>query len=115
MTREEQIEQATKDMVSPYKECFIDGVAWADEHPKNLWHDAQGNDLPDIDREVVVIDIRGKISYGHRPDHKGFHCKNIDTGEIEHLEPMTYDKGGWNIPDVKWWLDCVLPNLEEQQ
>lgn len=39
MTREEQIIEATKDMVSPYKNCFIEGVEWADEHPqkKSKW------------------------------------------------------------------------------
>ena len=74
-----------------------------------LWYDAQGDVLPDIDREVIVLCMNGKVCFGHRPDPKGFNCKNVDTGEMEHLEPMTYDKGGWNISDVKWWLDLDLP------
>ena len=84
-----------------------------EEYKSHLWKDAQGDDLPEIDREVIVIDIHGKVSYGHRPDPKGFDCKNIDTGKVEHLEPMTYDKGGWNFPDIRYWLDLDLPNLED--
>lgn len=30
-----------------------------------------------------------------------------------HYGVQTYDKGGWNIPDVKFWLDCELPKIEE--
>ena len=25
------------------------------------------------------------------------------------MRPKTYGKGGWNIPDVKFWLDVELP------
>ena len=130
MAREEEIIQAgkiyCKDCVAlKFPSCmgnlkrtdilaaYRNGAEWADEHPCQLWKDAQGDDLPKIEREVIVIDIRGKVSYGHRPDAKGFDCKNIDTGEIEHLEPKTYDKGGWNIPNVKYWLDLDLPKMEE--
>lgn len=91
---------------------FKDGAEWRDA---NLWHYAQGNDLPPIDEEVIVLCINGKVCFGHRPNPKGFNCKNVDTGEMEHLEPMTYGKGGWNIPDVKLWLDVELPNLEGKQ
>ena len=79
------------------------------------WHDAQGDYLPEIDREVIVIDKRGKVSYAHRPDKRGLYSMSVATGKMEKLEPMTYDKGGWNIPDVRWWLDCSLPNLEEEK
>ena len=83
---------------------------------KELWKDAQGEDLPDIDREVIVIDKRGKVSFGHRPDKKhGYLGKSMLTNNIEKFYPHTYDKGGWNIPDIRWWLDVELPNMEEQQ
>ena len=91
-------------------ESFERGAEWRNN---NLWHYAQGNDLPPIDEEVIVLCINGKVCFGHRPNPKGFNCKNVDTGKMEYLEPMTYGKGGWNIPDVRWWLDCVLPNMEE--
>ena len=89
---------------------FIDSL---EEEPdciyiKPLWHDAQGDELPPIDKEVVVLcdDNHGgyKVCFGHRPDPKGWIGK-----------PISYGKGGWNIPNVRWWLDCNLPNMEEQQ
>ena len=117
MKREEQIKQEAEEQA---KELYLDkhnlkwmfrhGCEWMLEH---LWKDAQGDDLPPIDKEVIVLCYNGKVCFGHRPDPKGFDCKNIDTGKIEYLEPMTYDKGGWNIPDIKYWLDLDLPNLED--
>lgn len=86
---------------------FINGAEWRDA---NLWHDAQGDDLPEIDREVIVLLDNGKVCFGHRPNPDGY-----VTVDGENLYPETYGKGGWNIPDVRWWLDCVLPNMEEQQ
>lgn len=117
------------------KEAFIAGAIYADAHPsnpykdviehmssntyrvwkENLWHDAQGDFLPEIDREVIVLCINGKVCYGHRPNPDGWNGRNIITDEVNHYTPQIYDKGGWNIPDVKWWLDCKLPNMEEGQ
>ena len=92
-------------------------IEWADEHPKNLWHDAQGDVLPEIDREVIVLCDDGhggyKVCFGHRPYE---YVAGVSyEGKMTYLEAKTYDKGGWNIPDVKWWLDVELPNKEEQQ
>ena len=109
---------------------FIKGAEWAEKHlsnpykdvighmssntyrmwKENLWHDAQGDDLPPIDDEVIVLCNNGKVCFGHRPNIDGY-----VTVDGENLYPKTYGKGGWNIPDVKWWLDCSLPNMEEQQ
>ena len=77
------------------------------------WKDAQGDDLPEIDREVVALLNNGKIVFAHRPDPKGWDAKSIITEKVEHYTPDTYGKGGWNIPDVKWWLDCSIPKDEE--
>ena len=89
---------------------------------EGLWHDAQGDDLPPIDKEVIVLcnDNFGgyKVCFGHRPNPDGYYGKNLTTGEEVHkyrYEVETYGKGKWNIPDVRWWLDIELPNLEEQQ
>lgn len=85
---------------------------------EELWHDAQGDDLPEIDREVIVLCDTSygsyKVCFGHRPKPEGWDGRNILTDEVTHYTPKTYDKGGWNIPDVKWWLDCNLPNMEEK-
>ena len=83
------------------------------------WKDAQGDDLPEIGREVVAfqeifptnVDVPSlfKIVVAHRPNPEGYDGKSIATGEVEHYTPKTYGKGGWNIPDVRFWLDCSMP------
>ena len=96
---------------------FISGAEWV---LNNLWKPADGDDLPEIDREVVVFiqnfpEDAGimKVAIAHRPNPNGWDGRNILTGEVNHYTPKTYDKGGWNIPDVKWWLDLDLPKMEE--
>ena len=88
---------------------FIKCAEWGNA---NLWHDAQGDDLPEIDREVIVLLDNGKVCFGHRPYKKGYLGKSYVTG---NFYTHTYGKGGWNIPDVRWWLDCSLPNLVEEK
>ena len=78
---------------------------------KNILKDAQGNDLPEINREVIVLCENGKVCYGHRPDPNGWDGKNITTGEVSHYTPQIYDNGGWNIPNVKWWFDIDVNEL----
>lgn len=94
-----------------------DGAQWQKE---NLWKDAQGDDLPEIDREVIVLakalpeheDSLLKVSFAHRPP-KYWMGMSISTGEITRYEPMRYDKGQWSKPAVVWWLDVELPKEEE--
>lgn len=76
---------------------------------QSSWHDAQGADLPELDREVIALLTNGKVVFAHRPK-ESWTGKNIDTGELTTYYPERYDKGGWNQPDVKYWLDCELPN-----
>lgn len=91
---------------------FIAGAEWADSHLANLWKDAQGNELPDYDREVVVLiqdypddEEHLRVAFGHRPNSNGY-----VTIDGEKIYPMTYDKGGWNGKNVRYWLDVKLPN-----
>ena len=79
----------------------IDMAEWV---LNNLWKPADGEDLPEVGREVVVFtqnfpDDAGimKVGIAYRPDPK------------EHYIPKTYGNSGWNIPDVKFWLDVELP------
>jgi hypothetical protein len=72
------------------------------------WKDAQGDDLPEIDREVIALLDNGKVVFAHRPP-EFWDGKNIITGKVTRNYPKTYGKGGWNIPDVKYWLDVELP------
>jgi len=74
----------------------------------NLWKPADGDDLPIIDREVIALLDNGKVVFAHRPPEY-WDGKNIDTDKVTRYYPKTYDKGGWNIPDVKFWLDVELP------
>ena len=89
--------------------AFKAGAKWKAE---NLWKPADGDDLPEIDREVIAILDNGKVVYAHRPPEY-WEGKDIATGKVTKNYPKTYDKGGWNIPNIKWWLDCSLPNMEE--
>ena len=85
-------------------------------NPATLWKDAQGEELPAIDREVVALVSFAssyKVVFAHRPNPDGWDGRDIDTGEITHYETQLYDKGGWNQPNVKLWLDCSLPNIED--
>ena len=90
------------------------GAQWQKEH---LWKPADGDDLPEIDREVIAIldyDFgHYKVVYAHRPNPNGWNGTNIDTGEKEHFEPEIYDNGGWNQPHVLYWLDAKLPYEEK--
>ena len=96
-----------------YKQGVIDGAKWQKQH---LWKPADGDDLPPIDKEVVVFtqdfpDDAGMMSVaiGHRPNPDGWDGKSLRTGKVEHYMPRCYDKGGWNIPNVVYWLDIELP------
>lgn len=77
-----------------------------------LWKSADGDDLPEIDREVIALLSNGKVVYAHRPNPDGWNGKNILTGDVRHYNVQTYDKGGWNHPNIKWWLDLDLPEIE---
>ena len=79
---------------------------------KDFWKSADGDDLPEIDREVVALLGNGKVGFAHRPPEY-WDGKNIITGKVTRNYPKTYDKGGWNIPNVKWWLDVELPKEKE--
>lgn len=92
-------------------------VWWQDTQRALLWNspwkDAQGDDLPEIGREVVAFQADFpnlfKIVVAHRPNPEGYDGKSLSTGKVEHYTPKTYDKGGWNIPNIVYWLDVELP------
>ena len=107
----------------PRRKAYVLG---ASETLQGLWKDAQGDDLPEIDREVIVLinyDTPSnvphgegystyRVGFGHRPNPNGWDGKNLDTGEITHYEPKLYDKGGWNGPDIAYWLDLESPEVD---
>ena len=83
-------------------------VEWVNTH-QNHWHGAQGDDLPEINKEVIVLLDDGKVCFAHRPVKSYVTISIINHREIEEYYPKHYDKGEWNIPNVKWWLDVALP------
>ena len=91
------------------KKAFKAGAKWQKE---NLWKPADGEDLPEIDREVIVLLDNGSVAFGHRPPEY-WDGKDIVTGKVTRNYPKTYDKGGWNIPNVKYWIDIELPKEME--
>lgn len=117
MTRKEEREQASfeyhsKLYLGAIKDDFVNGAEWADS---TAWKHADGDNLPKIDREVIaLVEENGhyKVVFAHRPPEHWF-GRNILTREVTCYTPNRYDKGGWNQPNVKWWLDLWLPKMEE--
>lgn len=116
MNRQEQIIKAAKayikdittDIPATLQVMFIKGAEWADAHQSH-WHDAQGDDLPKIGREVIVLTKSGKVCFAHRPVESYTAMSITNHSEMEEYYPKHYDKGEWNIPNVKWWLDVDIP------
>ena len=97
------------------REAFKEGVIW---FQSNAWIDAQGDNLPEYDREVIVLLDRWngvelgenmRVGFAHRPNPEGWDGKSLTTGKYEHFDVQTYGKGGWNGDGVKSWLDIDLP------
>ena len=101
----EAFKQIVDDERNSFLEIFKAGAKWQKE---NLWKPADGDDLPEIDREVIALLDNGKVVFAHRPPEY-WDGKDIVTGKVTRNYPKTYDKGGWNIPDIKYWLDVELP------
>ena len=117
MTRKEEIEQTANIYgcrqgleLKPFGiKFFKAGAEWADSH---AWKDAQGDNLPEIDREVIALVEECehyKVCFAHRPAESYTDVSITNHSEMEEYYPERYDKGGWNIPDVKYWLDLELP------
>ena len=102
------------DTVTPFAAEYVIGLLnkaiefGANWQKENLWKPADGDDLPVIDREVIALLYHCQVVFAHRPPEY-WDGKDIVTDKVTRNYPKTYDKGGWNIPDVKWWLDIELP------
>ena len=93
------------------RNAFKAGAQW---QKSNLWKPSDGDDLPEIDREVIALLDNSKVVFAHRPNPEGWDGKSLSTGKVEHYIPKTYDKGGWNIPNVVYWLDAKKLPYEEK-
>ena len=122
MTRKEEREQAAEKYYNEVKHlsdlsafpiaAFKAGAEWADS---TAWKPADGDNLPEIDREVIaLVEENGhyKVVFAHRPPEY-WDGRNIITNEVTRNYTKRYNKGEWNQPNVKWWLDLKLPKMEE--
>lgn len=106
MTRDEEIFNAKNafykralgdDYYYDPRDCFEEGVKWADDNPKLSWIRVEDS-LPEQDEEVIVLcdelntALFYKISFGHIVD-----------------KTMCKDYNGWNIPNVVYWYP--MPKL----
>ena len=82
---------------------------------KAIWHPAQGDYLPPIDKEVIVLLDNGKVCFAHRPVESYTGISIINHSEMEEYYPERYGKGGWSIPDVEWWLDADMPQKGDKE
>lgn len=112
MTRREQIEQVAHLIKGKSRNrefiAFVQGALWADAH---LWKSADGDDLPEIDREVIVF------TQTERQYPKVAIAHTMPLGDWKQFDGNRYylernGKVGWSLPDVKIWLDCKLPFKE---
>lgn len=93
-----------------YLQDIMQGWDYGEEDTLNsLWKDAQGDELPEYDKPVIVlVPNMGKtfnkflVGLAIRPNPKPTERNGY---------PVVY-KGGWDIPDVKYWLDAPLPEVE---
>lgn len=98
---EDDLAQAVSDLV---KVCYLAGAKYATE---NMWQKADGDYLPEIDREVIALQRYAsghRVVYAHRPNPRSYVV--VDG---KRLYPKCYDKGGWNLENVLCWLDLELP------
>ena len=82
MTREEEIFKAARSYISGYTLSsnlavihFANGADWADEHPKNVWHDA--SEEPMYNELMLGIDSDGVSLYkwcGQEDSWNAFCC-----------------------------------------
>lgn len=92
MTREEEIEKASKEFarnkeyyfVFDVQDAFENGAKWADKHPdlSQLWHDA--SEEPIFHSDIVVID-----------KHNGW------------LDIQSYDDEDYDYKELYGWEACV--------
>ena len=83
---------------------------------KSLWVDANGDYLPEIDKEVIALEGLEeddyRVVFAHRVDSNEV-IRTTINGEAVELLPKGHGKAGWNIPNIKYWLNLELPETKE--
>lgn len=102
MTREEEIKIAASKyiennsldgyvQISDHKDSFIEGVEWADNHPKSPWINAK-DDLPCNHKELIV--------------KKGLMTKRVIVveGDSLYFDRMLLSNNEWD------WIKSICPS-----
>ena len=102
--------------VEDIKHAFMSGAFEMGQLINNstLWKAGDGPELPDIDREVIVLTKDNKVAFAHRPPEY-WDGKDIHTGKVRRCYLQRYGIGQWNIPDIAFWLNYHLPSEENHQ
>lgn len=84
---------------------------------ESLWIDANGEHLPDIDKEVIALEcLEGEDNYrvvfAHRVDPHRVVRVTIDNKPLK-LHPNRHGKAGWSLPNIKYWLNLELPKSKK--
>ena len=100
MTREEEIINEAKKYYSDNIQCydaFLHGTKFADEHPKNVWHDA--NEKPNCDSDVIALDCDNVPVCGTFKDDDDYgeyiyrcHGFSCEIFEYEYVTKWAYIK-----------------------
>ena len=100
MKREAEINQAVNTYISTYfgpyiediEDAFRDGINWADEHPKNIWHSI--DDVPTGNYDIICKDNKAKYwacsweyFYENYPNWKQF-VKKMNVGKWLYMHEL---------------------------
>lgn len=75
----------------------------------SIWCRANGDYLPPKDKPVIVLI---QHDYMERTEYAVSFAHIVDTSLYAVNKYIPEDYNGWNIPDVKYWLDLDLPKEE---
>ena len=77
--------------------AYVVGAMWADEHPKNVWHDA--NEKPNCGSDVIALDRDNVTVYGTFKDDDDYgeyiyrcHGFSCEIFEYEYVTKWAYIK-----------------------
>ncbi len=95
------------------KDAYISGAYDMEQLiDSSMWWKIADDELPKINREVIVLTSDGTLAYAHRPQ-ESFKGRTIASGIDEIITPTRYGRGQWNIPNVLFWLDIEIPDIKD--
>ena len=115
LKRQEEIDA---DYGSNVYDVCEDLISFIEDAKINLWKSAEGDDLPDYDRKVIVIRSYHNdpfVCTSSRVKPAGYLVLDKSVSEEKTLiHPNVYGKGGWKSPGVVLWLDLEIPDVKDE-